>query len=48
MAVNDVFPKMLLVPTQLSTFSSTLFTVTTNYQWTVKQIIITHTDGVDR
>jgi hypothetical protein len=48
MAVNDVFPKMLLVPTQLTTSSSTLFTVTTNYQWTVKQIVICNTDGVER
>lgn len=49
MAVNDVFPKMLTSsPVQLLTSSTTVFTVTTNYQWTVKQIILCNTDGVDR
>jgi len=50
MAVNDVFPKMLATPTAVSTSGSvtTVFTVTTGYQWTVKQIIICNTDGVDR
>jgi hypothetical protein len=48
MAVGDVFPKMLKAPTMLGTTTTTVFTVTTNYQWTVKQIIICNTDGVDR
>jgi hypothetical protein len=48
MAVGDVFPKMLKAPTMLGTSTTTVFTVTTNYQWTVKQIIICNTDGVDR
>lgn len=49
MAVNDVFPKMLATPTAVSNGSaSTVFTVTTGYQWTVKQIIICNTDSVDR
>jgi hypothetical protein len=48
MAVGDVFPKMLKAPTMLGTTTTTVFTVSTNYQWTVKQIIICNTDGVDR
>lgn len=48
MAVNDVFPKMLCAPTTLDTTTTTLFTVTTNHQWAVKQIIICNTDGVER
>jgi len=49
MAVNDVFPKMLTsAPVQLGTSNTTVFTVATGYQWTVKQIIVCNTDGVDR
>ena len=48
MAVNDVYPKMLKAPTFLGTTTTTLFTVTTNYQWAVKQIILCNTDGVER
>lgn len=48
MAVNDVFPKMLCIPTTLGTATTTLFTVTTGYQWAVKQIIICNTDGSER
>lgn len=48
MAVGDVFPKMLKAPTFLGTSTTTIMTVTTNYQWAVKQIIICNTDGVER
>ena len=48
MASGDVFPKMLTVPTPLSASSTTLFTVPTGHQYTIKQIIICNTDGVDR
>lgn len=50
MAVGDVFPKMLTgtAPVSLGSTSTTVFTVTTNYQWTVKQIIICNTDTIDR
>jgi hypothetical protein len=48
MAVGDVFPKMLKAPTLLGTSTTTVFTVTTNYQWTVKQIIICNTDSIER
>lgn len=48
MAVGDVFPKMLCVPTTLGTTTTTLFTVSSNRQWAVKQIIVCNTDGVER
>lgn len=48
MAVGDVFPKLLRSPTMLDATTTTVFTVTVNRQWTVKQIIICNTDGVDR
>lgn len=48
MAVNDVYPKMLKAPTTLGTTTTTIFTVTTNYQWAVKQIIVCNTDAQDR
>ena len=48
MAAGDVFPKMLTVPTQLGTTTTTLFTVPANRQYMIKQIIICNTDGVDR
>jgi hypothetical protein len=48
MAVGDVFPKMLTVPTQLGTSTTNLFTVPSGRQYTIKQIIICNTDGIDR
>lgn len=48
MASGDVFPKMLTVPTQLGTSTTTLFTVPSSHQYTIKQIVICNTDGVDR
>jgi hypothetical protein len=48
MAVNDVFPKMLKAPTFLGTSDTTVFTVTTNYQWAIKQIIVCNTDSTER
>lgn len=48
MAAGDVFPKMLCVPTTLGTTTTTLFTVPSNRQWAVKQIVICNTDGVER
>jgi hypothetical protein len=48
MASGDVFPKMLSVPTQVGTTTTTLFTVPTSHQYTIKQIVICNTDGVDR
>lgn len=48
MASGDVFPKMLASPTQAGTSSTTLFTVASGHQYTVKQIIICNTDTIDR
>jgi hypothetical protein len=48
MASGDVFPKMLTVPTQVGTSTTTLFTVPSGRQYTIKQIVICNTDGVDR
>lgn len=48
MAVGDLTPKMLKAPTFLGTSTTTIMTVTANYQWAVKQIIICNTDGVER
>jgi hypothetical protein len=48
MASGDVFPKMLCAPTLLGTSTTTLFTVPSNRQWAVKQIIVCNTDGVER
>ena len=48
MASGDVFPKMLTVPTQVGTSTTTLFTVPASHQYTIKQIVICNTDGVDR
>jgi hypothetical protein len=48
MAAGDVFPKLLSVPTQLGTTTTTLFTVPTSHQYTIKQIIVCNTDGIDR
>ena len=50
MASGDVFPKRLGGPTQVSVSGTptTLFTVPTGSQYTIKQIIICNTDGVDR
>lgn len=48
MAVGDVFPKMLCVPTTLGTTTTTLFTVPSNRQWAVKQIVICNTGGTER
>ena len=50
MASGDVFPKRLGNPIQVSVSSTptTLFTVPAGHQYTIKQIIICNTDGVDR
>ena len=50
MASGDVFPKRLGGPTQVSVSGTptTLFTVPTGRQYTIKQIIICNTDGSDR
>ena len=48
MASGDVFPKMLTVPTQVGTLTTTLFTVPAGHQYTIKQIVICNTDGSDR
>lgn len=48
MAAGDVFPKLLSVPTQLGTTTTTLITVPASHQYTIKQILICNTDGVDR
>lgn len=48
MAVNDVFPKLLNSPTTLGTTTTTLFTVPASHQYTIKQIVVCNTDGVDR
>lgn len=48
MPAGDVFPKLLSVPTQVGTTTTTLFTVPSGRQYTVKQILICNTDGVDR
>ena len=48
MASGDVFPKMLTVPTQVGTSTTTLFTGPASHQYTIKQIVICNTDGVDR
>jgi hypothetical protein len=46
--VTTVVPKMLCGPTTLGTTTTTLFTVATNHQYAVKQIILCNTDGVER
>ena len=50
MASGDVVPKRLGGPTQVSVSATptTLFTVPTGQQYTIKQIVICNTDGVDR
>jgi len=48
MATGDVTPKLLASPTMLGTSTTTLFTVSLNHQYTIKQIVICNTDGVDR
>lgn len=48
MAAGDVFPKLLANPTQLGTTTTTLFTVPTSHQYTIKQIVICNTGGTDR
>lgn len=48
MAANDVFPKLLCNPTTLGTTTTTLFTVPSSHQYTIKQIVICNTDGNDR
>ena len=50
MASGDVFPKRLGGPTQVSVSGTptTLFTVPTGRQYTIKQIIICNTGGTDR
>ncbi len=50
MASGDVFPKRLGGPTQVSVSATptTLFTVPSGRQYTIKQIVICNTDGVDR
>jgi hypothetical protein len=50
MAAGDVFPKRLGGPTQVSVSATptTLFTVPSSRQYTIKQIVICNTDGVDR
>lgn len=46
--MTTVVPKMLCGPTTLGTTTTTLFTVATNHQYAVKQIILCNTDGVER
>jgi hypothetical protein len=48
MAAGDVFPKMLKAPTTLGTTTTTLFTVPSDRQWAIKQIIVCNTDGTER
>lgn len=57
MASGDVFPKQLsaitgavttAAPVSLGSTTTTIFTVPSNRQWTVKQIVVCNTDGVDR
>jgi len=48
MASGDRAEAILSAPTQLGTTTTTLFTVTTDHTFVVKQIIITNTDTVDR
>lgn len=48
MASGDVFPKLLASPTLLGTTTTTLFTVAAGHQYTIKQIVICNTGGVDR
>jgi hypothetical protein len=48
MAVGDVVPKLLASPTFLGNVTTTLFTVPSSHQYTIKQIVICNTGGIDR
>lgn len=55
MAINDVYPKMLsgaapvVLRDQANAATGTqIFSVSTDYQWAVKQIIICNIDGIER
>ena len=57
MAAGDVFPKQLsaitgavttAAPVSLNTTDTTIFTVPSNRQWAVKQIVVCNTDGTER
>lgn len=48
MAAGDLTPKLLASSTQLGTSTTTLFTVPSGRQYTIKQIVVCNTDGGDR